>query len=133
MAGVRDFRKLAAWQRADELRILCEELLKDPRVQRDLKLRDQLSDASGSAPRNIAEGFGRYRPRENAQYVRVAKGSETEILDIFHEARSKGFISAAAFPRFETAARRAIATAAGYLRYLDSQKEPPPAKPWQPE
>ena len=59
MAGVRDFRKLAAWQRADELRILCEELLKDPRVQRDYKPRDQLSDASGSAPRNIAEGFGR--------------------------------------------------------------------------
>jgi four helix bundle protein len=62
---------LAAWQRAYELKLLCEELLKDSRVQRDFKFRDELSEASSAAVRNIAEGFGRFRPRENAPYVRM--------------------------------------------------------------
>ena len=49
----RNFRELAAWQRADELRLLCLELLKNPRVQGNVRYREQLSDAAGSAPRNI--------------------------------------------------------------------------------
>jgi hypothetical protein len=47
------FAKLAAWRRANELQMLCEELLQSARVKRDFKYFDQLSDASGSAPRNI--------------------------------------------------------------------------------
>jgi four helix bundle protein len=125
MAGVRDFRELAAWKRADELRMLCEELLRNPRVKRDFRFFDQLSEASGAPSRNIAEGFGRFRPKENAQYVRVAKGSLNEILALFIEGESKGYISAADFDRYETAAKRAIGTLVGYLRYLDGCEGPP--------
>jgi four helix bundle protein len=119
MAGAKRFTDLAAWQRAQELQILCEELLKDPRVQCDFKFRDQLSDAGSSGTRNIAEGFGRFRPRENAQYVRVAKGSANEVHTLFIEAKRKGFIKPDDFSRFETAANRAIGTIVGYLRYLE--------------
>jgi four helix bundle protein len=125
MAGIRDFRELAAWQRANEVRILCEELLRNPRVKQDMTFHEQLSDAAGSPSRNIAEGFGRFRPKENAQYVRVAKGSLNEILTLFLEARDKGYLSKANFPRYETAARRAIGTAVRYLKYLDSCDGPP--------
>ena len=76
-AGVHDFRELAAWQRAYELQLLCEELIQRPRVKRDIRYVGQWSDASSSALRNIAEGFGRFRPEGNAQYVRVAKGRRT--------------------------------------------------------
>jgi four helix bundle protein len=120
MAPVTRFTDLAAWQRASELQLLCEGLLADSRVRRDFKFRDQLSDAASSVPRNIAEGFGRFRPRENAQYVRVANGSASEILTLFHEARVKKYIAAPDFPRFETAAKRAIGTIVNYLKYLDS-------------
>jgi four helix bundle protein len=98
MAGAKRFTDLAPWKRAHELQILCLELLKDPRVQRDFEFRDQLADAASSGPRNIAEGFGRYRPRENAQYVRVAKGSANEVHDLFIEAQTKGFIKPEDFP-----------------------------------
>ena len=122
---INDFRELRAWQRADELRILCEKLLNDPHVQRDFKFRDQLSDAAGSGPRNIAEGFGRYKPKQNAFYVRVALGSAHEILDLFIEAVQRGYLSGIDFPRHETAARRAIGTIKNYLKYLDRCDEPP--------
>ena len=138
MAGARRFTELAAWKRARELQILCLDLLKDQRVQRDFKFRDQLSDAASSGPRNIAEGFGRYRPRENAQYVRVAKGSANEVLSLFHEAQDKGFIKAEDFPRHETAANRAIGTIVGYLKYLegcdpDGPAGKQPARPKKPK
>jgi len=38
----------------------------------------QIRDAASSAPRNIAEGFGRYKPREFSQYLRIANGSLME-------------------------------------------------------
>jgi four helix bundle protein len=124
VAGLGDFRDFAAWQRADELRQLAEEFLARPGVAVRFRRANQLSDAASSAPRNIAEGFGRFRPREYAQFVRVAKASETEVLDIFIEARQKRFLAGDEFKRFETAARRAIGTAVGLIRYLE-RAEPP--------
>ncbi len=120
MAGAKRFTELAAWRRASELQEICEELLKTPKLQRDFTFRDQLSDAASSGPRNIAEGFGRFRPRENAQYVRVAKGSANEVLTLFIEAQTKGYLAPHEFPRFETAANRAIGTLVGYLKYLET-------------
>ena len=120
MAGAKRFTELAAWRRASELQEICKELLKNPRLQRDFAFRDQLSDAASSGPRNIAEGFGRFRPRENAQYVRVAKGSANEVLALFIEAQTKGYIVPEDFPRFQTAANRAIGTLVGYLKYLET-------------
>ena len=124
MASLRDFREFAAWQRADELRDLAEEFLARPGVAARFRRANQLSDAAASAPRNIAEGFGRFRPREFAQLVRVAKASETEVLDIFIEARKKRFLSDDEFKRYEIAARRAIGTAVGLIRYLEGADPP---------
>ena len=120
MAGAKRFTELAARQRVHELQLLCEELLKNTRVQRDFTFRDRLSDAASSGPRNIAEGFGRFRPRENAQYVRIAKGSANEVLTLFMEARTKGYIMPEDFPHFQTAANRAIGTLVGYVKYLEA-------------
>jgi four helix bundle protein len=124
MAGLKDFRHFAAWQRAEELRELVEEFLARPGIAARFRSGNQLSDAASSAPRNIAEGFGRYRPREYAQFVRIAKGSETEVLDILIEARQKGFLSVSEFRQYEIAARRAIGTAVGLIRYLEKAKAP---------
>ena len=93
-------------------------------MQRNIKYCDQLSDAASSVPRNIAEGFGRFRPRQNAQYVRVAAGSAQEILDLLIDGRERGCISEQDFPRHLTAARRAIGTIKNYLKYLDNCDPP---------
>jgi four helix bundle protein len=63
MAGARDFRELAAWRLANDLKLLAEGLCARPKPSRDFLFRDQLRDAAASAPRNIAEGFGRFRQR----------------------------------------------------------------------
>jgi four helix bundle protein len=93
MTGLSDFRDFAAWQRAEELRLLCDEFLSRPGVRDRFRRAQQLDDAAASAPRDIAEGFGRFKPKVFANFVSIAKGSETEVLSIFCEARSANLIS----------------------------------------
>ncbi len=124
MAGLRDFRDFAAWQRAEELRMLVEEFLARPGLRVRFRRAQQLSDAAASAPRNIAEGFGRFKPKQFAQFVRIAKGSETEVLNILIEAQKAGLLSNPDFTRYEICTRRAIGTAVGLIRYLEGADEP---------
>jgi four helix bundle protein len=122
--GVRDFKELVAWRLADELRVVVIEFCKRPMVVRQLRYRDQLTDAASSAPRNIAEGFGRFRHREFAQMVRIAKGSEHEVLDLLTEARHRGFLTSEEFDAHERLARRAMGAAAGLIKYLEKTPDP---------
>lgn len=76
----KTFRELVAWQLAFELSERVNKLLQAGPASRDFKFRDQLADSARSAPRNIAEGFGRFNPTETAQFADYAIGSldETE-------------------------------------------------------
>ena len=49
--------------------------------------------AARSTTRNIAEGFGRHHDKENIQFVRISKGSLTEVLDDAITAKLEGYIS----------------------------------------
>jgi four helix bundle protein len=128
MAGFRDFREIAAWQRSREVKLLAYKLLKRPEVARDFEFRDQLRDCSRSAPRNIAEGFARYKHKEFAQFVRVAKGSMGEVLDHFIDAVDNGYLPKAEFPRHEHACKKAFLAINGLIRYLESTPDPPPTR-----
>ena len=124
MAGFRDFREIVAWQRSREVRTLAYKLLKGPDASKDFKFRDQLRDASRSAPRNIAEGFARYKHKEFAQFVRIAKGSMGEVLDAFIDAVDSGYLPEADFPRHEHACKKALSAINGLIRYLESTPDP---------
>ncbi len=125
MAGFRDFRDIGAWQLARDLKLLAYQLLARPEVARDFKFRDQLSDAARSAPRNIAEGFARFKHKEFAQFARVAKGSEGEVLNHFIDAVDCGYLSKEEFPQFEHAAKKALKAVNGLIRYLETTPTPP--------
>jgi four helix bundle protein len=131
MAGFKDFRELAAWQLARELKLAADALLGKPEVRRHFRYCDQLSDAARSAPRNIAEGFARYRHKEFAQFVRIAKGSEAEVLNHFIDAHDLRLMTDEEFRHGEHLARRAIKAANGLIRYLEATPDPlhrtPPA------
>ncbi len=129
MAGFKDFRELGAWQRSREVKLLAYQLAKRAEEARDFKFRDQLLDCSRSAPRNIAEGFARFRHKEFAQFVRIAKGSIGEVLDHFIDAVDNGYLSSDAFPQHEHACRKALSAINGLIRYLEST--PDPKGPWK--
>src|SRR6478735_3967573 len=119
MNGVWKFEDLVAWKLAVELQQVADRCCDQSRVKRDFKFRDQLADAAASAPRNIAEGFGRFHHPEFARFARIAKGSEEEVLNHFLDARSKGNISLAERDDGLHAARKALKALNGLIRYLD--------------
>ncbi|MDP2323604.1 MAG: four helix bundle protein [Gammaproteobacteria bacterium] len=127
MAGFKDFREIVAWQLAYELKLRSDSFLEKPDVVRRFKLCDQLSDAARSAPRNIAEGFARFRHKEFAQFVRIAKGSEAEVLNHLIDLRDLRLISDEDFLQAEHLCRRAMKAANGLIRFLESTPDPAPA------
>ena len=74
----KDSTELVAWQLAQELNEFMHNVTNRQALARDFDSCRQVNDAAESAPRNIAEGFGRFAPREFAQFLRIAIGSEFE-------------------------------------------------------
>jgi four helix bundle protein len=131
MSGVNDFQDLSCWQLASDLCAEVYRVTERGRVTRDVKYRNQIRDSAASAPRNIADGWGRYYPNQNAPYVRIAKSSLDETVNhLLHGNRQKYF-SKADFAKIYRLAKRALGATTAYLLYLDScGKDPvPPSKP----
>ena len=51
---------------------------------------DQMTRAALSVPLNIAEGNGRWHKKDRAQFLRIARGSVFEIVQIIQVLRRKG-------------------------------------------
>ena len=81
VAGAPSHKELVCWQRAYELKLGVYELADRESVKRDFKFRDQIRDSASSAPRLIAEGYGRYYPAEFSKYLRMANGELKETIE----------------------------------------------------
>lgn len=122
--GWHRFEEIGAWQRAFELSTLVTAICQRASFERDRRLRDQLLDAGRSGPRNIAEGFARWKHADFARFVRMAKASEVELLNHFKEAFNCGHISSTDQEQLEHAARKAIKAANGLIRWLENNPDP---------
>ena len=124
MVGFRSHRDFAAWQLAFDLRRqlipLCWRVLK----AKDYTRHRQIREAARSGPRNIAEGFGRFKHKDFAKFVRIAKASEVEILDHLLEAHLSEYLSKNELEKLEHSARKVIKEANGLIRYLERTSDP---------
>jgi four helix bundle protein len=122
--GWHTYDDIGAWQRASELSVMVLDVCKRPSFDRDRKLHEQLRDAARSGPRNIAEGFARWKHGDFAKFVRIAKASEVELLNHFHEALRSEHLTAAEHDRLDHAAKKAIKAANGLIRWLQTHPVP---------
>ncbi len=120
MRGVSRFQDLVAWQLAVQLRGLVDTYCEKPAIRRNFKFHDNLADAAASAPRTIAEGFGRKSHREFSRFAYIARGSEQEVLNSLIEAHQKRLITDAELDHGDHAARKALKVLNGLIHYLDS-------------
>jgi len=79
-----------------------------PPAGRDFKFCDQIRSSAASAPRNIAEGFGRFRPAPFANFVDIAIGSLIETEDALKDGCDRGYFTEADIVPLQALARRAI-------------------------
>jgi four helix bundle protein len=120
MAGVKHHEDLAAWQLSEELRQVIVEFLAIPQIARRRRFCDQIDQSSSSAPSNIAEGFGRYKPREFARFMRIALGSLMETQNHLRRGLNDKILSQPQFDRAWPLSVRAIKASKKLLAYLRS-------------
>ena len=113
---------------------MLEPILERPAFRRDFELWDQINRAVNSPCPNIAEGFSRFYPRDNARFVRIAKGSLSELLVHLPRAVRKKFVSEEEAALATSLARRARGAVIGYLVYLENcpPRKPPSERPQKP-
>ena len=93
----------------------------DARVRR---LAVRLRRATRSPCPNIAEGFSRFKPRDFANFVRIAKASLSEFIDHMKEAEACGYTTPAETADLIVLAKRARGAATGLIQYLEHAKPP---------
>ena len=116
-----DARKLS-----NQLKLGVYELIRIGAARRDFEFRDQIRNAAASAPRNIAEGFGRYVPREFAQYLRVANGSLMETSNHLQDGVDRTYFRPEQIGELQLLARRASAATTRLIKYLQHASPPNP-------
>ena len=125
MSGAKDFRELACWQLANEFKIRIYRVVERPAVRRDFKFADQIRDAAASAPRNIAEGFGRRTHADFAHYLDIARGSLMESQNHLCDGVDRGHLTAAERDEMILLGKRAGSAIAALQRYLRNNPNPP--------
>ena len=75
---IRDYRDIIAWQRAQDLAVLVDEICeKLPR--RAWKLAEQMKGAANSVHSNIAEGNGRFSVADYLRHLGMSNASLNEL------------------------------------------------------
>jgi four helix bundle protein len=124
MAGLRDHTEFDVWKICDELRMRVRSIVDRPVFRRYPKLREQLSEAAESPCPNIAEGFSRYLPRDFARFVRVAKGSLTEVIVHMGRALDRRLVLEEETREICRLAKRGRGAATRLILYLENADAP---------
>ena len=126
--GVSRFEDLDAWQLADAVEKEVFAFTATGPASRDFAYRDQIRDSARSAPANIAEGFGRYYPKEFRRFLRIACGSLNETRNYVHHGLDRGFLDHSQHGALVRLTRRAIAANERLQTYLENCDNPPPRR-----
>jgi four helix bundle protein len=106
--GVNDFRDLVCWQLSHTLKCEALAFTATGQAAKDFKYCDQIRASSASTPSNIAEGFGRFTPKEFARFLGYARASLLETQDHLIDGFDRGYLDKALYDRLFNLARAAL-------------------------
>ena len=118
MSDIKIFEDLECWKKARRLRIKISELAKTFPNDEKFGLTSQIVRAIRSVSHNIAEGYGRFHFRENAQFCRTSRGSLYEVLDQVIVANEEGYITENVLKEIRKDILENIKILNGYINYL---------------
>ncbi len=113
------FEDFIAWQLAENLKEAVFKFTAKPPASKDFGYCDQIRDSARSAPRNIAEGFGRYYPSESIPFLRIALGSLNETLNHLIDGRQRKYLSESEYVALRRLTLRAIKALKRWIEYLE--------------
>jgi four helix bundle protein len=108
MASAKRLEDLVVWQLACQLRDGIGAALLVGTGARDWNFRGQIERSSRSVTANIAEGFGYFKPRPFAKYLRIARASAMETQSHIVEGRTRKHFSPAEAKHFYRLSSRVL-------------------------
>lgn len=118
MGNIQSFEDLECWKVSTDLRRYISNIAKKFPVEEKYALTSQILRASRSITNNIAEGYGRFHFKENAQFCRQSRGSLYELKDHLIIALDEGYISHEEYKTVLEKFVRCITLINGYINYL---------------
>jgi four helix bundle protein len=114
----RRFEDLEAYQLADKLKREVYALLATGSASKDFRFCNQLRESAASSPRNIAEGFGRFRPAPFAHFMEFAIASTMETQVSLQDGVDRGYFTADSIATALSLSERSIKVSTKLLTYL---------------
>jgi four helix bundle protein len=90
-------------------------------ASRDFKYRDQIRDSAAAVPRDISEGFGRFRPRDFARFLEYARASLMETQTSLIDGRDRSYLTPALGSRLLNLAATALRMTTRLMRSKQRQ------------
>ena len=118
---LKSFRGLIAWQKAMTLSRNIYKISQGFPRDELYGLTSQLRRCSVSVPANIAEGYGRYLPKDNIRFLRIANGSLYELQTLVELAQDFGYIKRDDFKTIENDSEEMIRILSGYIKKLSEK------------
>jgi len=116
--GARRYEDLQAWQLTNESKREVYALIATPPAATDIKFCHQIRESAASSPRNISEGFGRFRPAVFAHFLEIAIGSLMETQNSLRDGVDRGYFTAERIAPANRLAERSIQVSVKLLLYL---------------
>jgi four helix bundle protein len=113
---MRDFRKVEAWQLADDLAVAVYEATKGFPKEEVYGITSQMRRSVTSVAANIAEGASRESEKDYAHFLQIARGSLAETQYFLHLARRLGYLDQERAAELEQAARRVFGCLHGLIQ-----------------
>ena len=120
---MRDFRKIMAWEKADDLVVLVYEVTKAFPRDELYGLTSQLRRAVVSVAANIAEGSGKQYLKEFRQFLYTARASLSEVEYHIHLSHRLGYLSGEQVATLEEARKNAAKVLQGFINTVEEQIE----------
>jgi four helix bundle protein len=117
----RDFRKIKAWQYADDLAVLVYEVTRDFPKDELYGITSQLRRAAVSVPANIVEGANREHIKEYLQFLYIAKASLAETEYLVHLSNRLGYLQDESYKKIDALREETSKTLFGLIKSV--QKE----------
>ncbi len=117
----RDYRKIKAWQMADDLTVEVYGITRSFPKEEIYGLTSQLRRAISSVPANIVEGATRLHGKEYVQFLNIAKGSLAEADYFLHLAHRLDYMTEEQYSAISAKADELGAVLFGLMQTVKSQ------------
>ncbi|MFQ6678719.1 MAG: four helix bundle protein [Fidelibacterota bacterium] len=78
--GYNDFSEMPVWKKSFDILIDTYKITKTYPPEEKFGLVSDMRRSANSIAHNIAEGFGRFYPKEKNQFYRISRGSAYELI-----------------------------------------------------